>query len=112
MVGNRFLGDGNVLHSAGGSGGFCKIDGHTLPEYIMFSLLHLFYIWLKGFIVPDRNGLPEFIVTVDLVKPVLLSKFGGAAHFDQFFQDIILVLKGRSHSFSGTGIYIGSKWFC
>jgi hypothetical protein len=38
MIANGIFGDGNVFNPAGGATGFSKIQGSTLPKYILASL--------------------------------------------------------------------------
>ena len=86
MIRNRIFRDGYIFNAAGGAGGFGKIDGLAFPKYIMFSFFYLVDIGLQLFIIPDRNGLPEFLISIYFIKTWLLSKFGVPSCFIRFFR--------------------------
>src|SRR5512138_434690 len=100
MVGNRILGDGYVFYSAGSAGSFSKINRLTLPQYIMLALLYFLNVWLELLVVSDRDGLLKFIVAVNIVKPVLLSKLSEASNLQKLPENGFLVRHRCLHRFA------------
>src|SRR5262245_22539033 len=109
MIGNGFFCNRNILDATCCSRCLGKIDWLSLPEYVVLAFLYFVDIDFVLFIVSQWHGSLKFLVRIYIFEMMLLAKIRFLTDFQKFFQDLLLVLFGRKHSFPDLLLYVIGK---